>query len=72
MKYDEFFRAFHIGENASALISYTTTWAIPKFFAETVLTTEQYREKLPSDPFSYDKWYQGNSSPRNHWSKLKM
>lgn len=70
MKYDEFFRAFHIGENDSALISYKTTWAIPKFFAETVLTTEQYREKLPSDQFSYDKWYQGNSSPRNHWSNM--
>lgn len=40
MKFDEFFRAFHIGENDSALMSHTTTWAIPKFFAETVLKTK--------------------------------
>ena len=46
MKFDEFFRAFHIGENDSALMSHTTTWAIPKFFAETVLKTKEYRDKL--------------------------
>lgn len=72
MKFDEFFRAFHIGENDSALMSHTTTWAIPKFFAETVLKTKEYRDKLPSDQFSYDKWYQGNSSPRNHWSNMAI
>ena len=72
MKFDEFFRAFHIGENDSALMSHTTTWAIPKFFAETVLKTKEYRDKLPSDHFSYDKWYQGNSSPRNHWSNMAI
>lgn len=47
-------------------------WAIPKFFAETVLKTKEYRDKLPSDQFSYDKWYQGNSSPRNHWSNMAI
>lgn len=70
LKYDEFFRAFHIGENDGYLIGITTTWAIPKFFAETIVATEKYREKLPSDDMSYDKWYQGNSSPRNHWLNM--
>ena len=69
MRYDEFFRAFHIGENNGCLRTHTTTWAIPEFFATTVLVTEEYRRKLP-DQFSYDKWYQGNSSPRNHWANM--
>lgn len=69
MRFDAFFKAFYIGEKDGYLISFTTTWAIPKFFAETVLTTEEYREKLP-DHMSYDKWFQGNSSPRHHWANM--
>lgn len=70
MEFDAFFRAFHIGGNDGYLMSYTTTWSIPKFFVETVLTAEEYRTKLPQDDMSYDKWFQGNSSPRNHWANM--
>ena len=68
MRYDAFFRAFYIGDSDGCLTGYTTTWQIPKFFAETILTAEESRQKLPQDDFSYDKWFQENgSSPRNHW-----
>lgn len=70
MDFDDFFKAFHIGGNDGYLMGYTTTWSIPKFFVETVLTTEAYRTKLPQDDMSYDKWFQGNSSPRNHWANM--
>ena len=70
MEFDAFFRAFHIGGNDGYLMGYTTTWSIPKFFVETVLITEAYRIKLPQDDMSYDKWFQGNSSPRNHWANM--
>ena len=57
MRYDAFFRAFYIGENDGCLKGYTTTWQIPKFFAETILTDEESRQRLPQDDFSYDKWF---------------
>lgn len=66
MRFDAFFRAFYIGESDGHLKGYTTTWAIPKFFAESILRDEKSREKLPQDDMSYDKWFQGNASPRNH------
>lgn len=70
MRYDAFFQAFHAGENDGYLVGHTTTWQIPKFFAETVLQTQDSLAKLPQDDMSYDKWYQGNSSPRNHWNNF--
>ena len=70
MRYDAFFQAFHEGDNDGYLVGYTTTWQIPKFFAETVLKTPDSVAKLPQDDMSYDKWYQGNSSPRNHWNNF--
>ena len=70
MKYYEFFKAFYIGENDGCLRSHKTTWEIPMFFAETVIVTDEYKQKLPHD-FSYDKWFQeGGSSPRNHWKNM--
>ena len=70
LTYDEFFKLLYFDEKNGMLKSNTTTWAIPKFFAENVLSTEEYRKKLPQDDFSYDKWFQGNASPRNHWSNM--
>lgn len=70
MDFDEFFRAFYIGGNDGHLKGFTTTWSIPKFFAESVLRDEKSREKLPQDDMSYDKWFQGSSSPRNHWANF--
>ena len=70
MRFDAFFRAFYIGESDGHLKGYTTTWAIPKFFAESILRDEKSREKLPQDDMSYDKWFQGNASPRNHWANF--
>lgn len=70
MQYDAFFRAFYIGESNGCLKGYTTTWAIPKFFAESILRTDESRAKLPTDDMSYDKWFQGNASPRNHWANF--
>lgn len=70
MDFYEFFRAFYIGGNDGHLKGFTTTWSIPKFFAESVLRDEKSREKLPQDDMSYDKWFQGSSSPRNHWANF--
>ena len=70
MRFDAFFRAIYIGERDGHLKGYTTTWAIPKFFAESILRDEKSREKLPQDDMSYDKWFQGNASPRNHWANF--
>ena len=70
MDFDEFFRAFYIGGNDGHLKGFTTTWSIPKFFAESVLRDEKSREKLPQDDMSYDKWFQESSSPRNHWANF--
>ena len=72
MRFDAFFRAFYIGESDGHLKGYTTTWAIPKFFAESILRDEKSREKLPQDDMSYDKWFQGNASPRNHWANFAL
>lgn len=71
MKYFEFFQAFYIGEKDGYLKGQYTTCEIPRFFVETVLQTDKSREKLPGDDSSYDKWFQGSSSPRNHWSNLR-
>ena len=70
MDFYEFFRAFYIGGNDGHLKGFTTTWSIPKFFAESVLRDEKSREKLPQDDMSYDKWFHGTSSPRNHWANF--
>ena len=70
MEFDAFFRAFYIGGSDGHLKGFTTTWSIPKFFAEAVLRDEKSREKLPQDDMSYDKWFQGSSSPRNHWANF--
>lgn len=69
LTFDEFFRLLYFDEHDSMLRSHTTTWEIPMFFAETIVTDEKYREKMPHD-ISYDKWFQGNSSPRNHWNRM--
>ncbi len=70
MQYNAFFKAFYIEENDGCLKGYTTTWAIPKFFAESILRTEESRDKLPTDDMSYDKWFRGKASPRNHWANF--
>lgn len=70
MEFDVFFRAFYIGGSDGHLKGFTTTWSIPKFFAEAVLRDEKSREKLTQDDMSYDKWFQGSSSPRNHWANF--
>lgn len=70
MKYDAFFRAFYIGDKNGYLKDYVTTASIPRFFVESILRDEDRRSKLPLDDTSYDKWFQGTSSPRNHWGSL--
>lgn len=70
LTYEKFFQLLYFDEKDGMLKTNTTTWQIPKFFAETVLSTEEYRKKLPQDDFSYDKWFQGNASPRNHWNNM--
>ena len=70
MKYDKFFRIFYMGESDGHIKECYTTWAIPKFFVDAVIHEEEHRQKLPDD-FSYDKWFQGNSSPRNHWANFR-
>ena len=70
MRYDEFFRAFYIGEGDGFLSHYRTTQDIPEFFARIVLTKEEHLKILPTDPSSYDKWFQGNASPRRHWGNM--
>ena len=70
LRYDEFFRAFYIGEGDGFLSHYRTTQDIPEFFARIVLTKEEHLKILPTDPSSYDKWFQGNASPRRHWGNM--
>ncbi len=69
LTYDAFFRLPYFAENDGFFKENITTWQIPKFFAEVVLITDVYRKKLPDD-YSYDKWFQGSSSPRNHWNNM--
>lgn len=71
MKYYEFFQAFYIGEKDGYLKGKYTTCEIPRFFVETVIQTDTNKAKLPGDDSSYDKWFQGSSSPRNHWVNLR-
>lgn len=71
MRYDEFFRNFYIGDSDGLLTGYYTTWAIPKFFVDTIIQKDEHRKKLPQDDMSYDKWFQGTATPRNHWSNFK-
>lgn len=70
MEYNEFFKIFHLEDNDGFLRTHRTTTEIPRFFAETVLRTEEHRERLPQDDSSYDKWFQGNSSPSHHWKNM--
>ena len=71
MNFSEFFKAFYIGGNDGCLKGYTTTYAIPMFFAETTLGGSASAANLPTDVTSYDKWFQGTSSPRNHWAAFQ-
>lgn len=70
LRYNEFFRAFYIGEGDGFLRHNWTTQDIPEFFARIVLTKEEHLKILPTDPSSYDKWFQGSASPRRHWGNM--
>ena len=71
MKYHDFFQAFYIGEKDGHIKGIYTTCDIPRFFAELILHEDSMRDNLPTDGSSYDKWFHGTSSPRNHWNNFR-